>query len=112
MEAYFDLEDPRDLARLDEPMLALEGLPAATIERFLALVAHAHGQLWNSAEPARALGIAETTVSKYLDVLAHTLLGIDDRASLLRNPRVGATWEGVVIEECIRQMGETMTPYF
>ena len=121
------------------------GLPAATIERFLALVAHAHGQLWNSAEPARALGIAETTVRKYLDVLAdvmlvrvlrpwhenvakrqvrspkvyfrdsglaHTLLGIDDRAGLLRNPRVGATWEGVVIEECIRQMGKTMTPYF
>ena len=121
------------------------GLPAATIERFLALVAHAHGQLWNSAEPARALGIAETTVRKYVDVLAdgmlvrvlrpwhenvakrqvrspkvyfrdsgiaHTLLGIDSRADLLRNPRVGATWEGVVVEECIRQFGDTMTPYF
>lgn len=134
----------RTLATRDLPEFGV-GLPAATIERFLALVAHTHGQLWNSAEPARALGIAETSVRKYLDVLAdmmlvrvlppwhanvakrqvrspkvyfrdsglaHTLLGIDDRASLLRNPRVGATWEGVVIEECIRQMGETMTPYF
>jgi len=134
----------RTLATRDLPEFGV-GLPAATIERFLALVAHAHGQLWNSAEPARALGIAETTVRKYLDVLAdmmlvrvlppwhanvakrqvrspkvyfrdsglaHTLLGIDDRASLLRNPRVGATWEGVVIEECIRQIGQTMTPYF
>lgn len=39
-------------------------------------------------------------------------LGHSCRVSLLRNPRVGATWEGVVIEECIRQMGQTMTPYF
>lgn len=134
----------RTLVTRDLPDFGV-GLPAATVERFLGLVAHAHGQLWNSAEPARALGIAETTVRKYLDVLAdvmlvrvlqpwhenvakrqirspkvyfrdsglvHTLLGIDSRADLLRNPRVGATWEGVVIEECIRQMGETMTPYF
>ncbi len=134
----------RALATRDLPDFGV-GLPAATVERFLALVAHSHGQLWNSAEPARNLGIAETTVRKYLDVLddamlvrvlrpwhenvakrqvrspkvyfrdsglAHTLLGIDTRVDLLRNPRVGATWEGVVIEECIRQMGETMTPYF
>lgn len=134
----------RALATRDLPEFGV-GLPSATVERFLALVAHAHGQLWNSAEPARALGIAETTVRKYLDVLsdamlvrvlrpwhenvakrqvrspkvyfrdsglAHTLLGIDSRADLLRNPRVGATWEGVVVEECIRQIGENMTPYF
>jgi uncharacterized protein len=134
----------RALATRDLPDFGVR-LPAATVERFLALVAHSHGQLWNSAEPARNLGIAETTVRKYLDVLAdamlvrvlrpwhenvakrqvrspkvyfrdsglvHTLLGIDTRVDLLRNPRVGATWEGVVIEECIRQMGETMTPYF
>jgi predicted AAA+ superfamily ATPase len=134
----------RALATRDLPDFGV-GLPAATVERFLALVAHSHGQLWNSAEPARNLGIAETTVRKYLDVLAdamlvrvlrpwhenvakrqvrspkvyfrdsglvHTLLGIDTRVDLLRNPRVGATWEGVVIEECIRQVGETMTPYF
>jgi uncharacterized protein len=134
----------RTLATRDLPSFGI-GLPAATVERFLALVAHHHGQLWNSAEPARALGIAETTVRKYLDVLAdlmlvrvlrpwhenlakrqvrapkvylrdsgiaHALLGIDERRDLLRNPRVGATWEGVVIEECIRRHGSTMTPYF
>ena len=134
----------RTLATRDLPDFGV-GLPAATVERFLGLAAHAHGQLWNSAAPARALGIAETTVRKYIDVLAdvmlvrvllpwhenvakrqvrspkvyfrdsgivHTLLGIDSRADLLRNPRVGATWEGLVIEECIRQTGDTMTPYF
>ena len=30
-EAYFDLEDPRDLARLDQPMLALEGLTGVVV---------------------------------------------------------------------------------
>ncbi|HEX2784791.1 MAG TPA: ATP-binding protein [Ilumatobacteraceae bacterium] len=134
----------RTLATRDIPEFGVR-LPSATIERFLALVAHAHGQLWNGAEPARALGIAETTVRKYLDVLAdmmlvrvlqpwhenlakrqvrspkvyfrdsglvHTLLGIDGRVELLRHARVGASWEGVVIEECIRQADDTMTPYF
>jgi predicted AAA+ superfamily ATPase len=134
----------RTLAARDLPEFGV-ALPAATIERFLGLVAHAHGQLWNGAEPARALGISESTVRKYLDLLAdlmlvrvlrpwhqnvakrqvrspkvyfrdsglaHTLLGIDSRVDLLRHPRVGATWEGLVIDECIRQFGETMTPYF
>lgn len=134
----------RTLASRDLPDFGL-GLPAITIERFLGLVAHSHGQLWNSAEPARALGIAETTVRKYIDVLsdamltrvlrpwhenvdkrqvrspkvyfrdsgiAHTLLGIDDRVGLLRHPRSGATWEGAVIEECIRAHDPLMTPYF
>ncbi len=134
----------RTLAARDLPDFGV-GLPTSTVERFLALVAHAHGQLWNSAVPARALGIAETTVRKYLDVLAdvmlirvlppwhenlskrqvrspkvyfrdsglvHTLLGIDDRKGLLRHARVGATWEGIVIDHCIRQLGDSMTPYF
>lgn len=134
----------RTLVSRDLPDFGV-GLAAATIERFLALVAHSHGQLWNSAVPARTLGIAETTVRKYLEVLAdvmlvrvlrpwhenlakrqvrspkvyfrdsgiaHTLLGIDDRAGLLRSPRVGATWEGLVIEECLRHISPMTTPYF
>jgi len=63
----------RNLASRDLPDFGV-GLPAATVERFLALVAHRHGQLWNSADPARALGISETTVRKYVDVLADAML--------------------------------------
>lgn len=63
----------RNLASRDLPDFGV-GLPAATVERFLALVAHRHGQLWNSADPARALGISETTVRKYIDILADALL--------------------------------------
>lgn len=62
--------------------------------------------------PEFGVGLPAATIERFLALVAHTLLGIYDRASLLRNPRVGATWEGAVIEECIRQMGQTMTPYF
>lgn len=34
--------------------------------------------------------------------LLHTLLAIDDRDALLAHPRVGASWEGFVIEEVLR----------
>ena len=63
----------RNLAQRDLPEFGL-ALPAATLERFLGLVAHSHGQLWNSAAPARTLGISETTARKYVDVLADALL--------------------------------------
>ena len=31
--------------------------------------AHYSGQIWNAAKPARSLGISETSVRRYLDVL-------------------------------------------
>lgn len=52
----------------DVPQLGLR-LPAATLLRFWTMLAHYHGQVWNAAEPARSLGVAETTVRRYLDVL-------------------------------------------
>lgn len=62
-----------NLARRDLPEFGV-GLPAATVERFLGMVAHVHGQLWNAAVPARALGIAESTARRYIDVLSDALL--------------------------------------
>jgi predicted AAA+ superfamily ATPase len=32
------------------------------------MLAHYHGQVWNAAEPARSLGIGETSVRRYLDL--------------------------------------------
>lgn len=37
--------------------------------------------------------------------LLHTLLGIKTRSDLERHPKVGASWEGFVIEQVIRWMG-------
>jgi predicted AAA+ superfamily ATPase len=33
-----------------------------------------HGQIWNSAEPARALGVSESTTRRYLDLLTDAFM--------------------------------------
>ena len=52
----------------DLPLLGYR-TPSTTILRFWAMLAHYHGQIWNAAEPARSLGISETSVRRYLDLL-------------------------------------------
>jgi hypothetical protein len=44
-------------------------VPPATLLRFWNMLAHYHGQTWNSAEPARSLGVSEPTARRYLDIL-------------------------------------------
>ena len=52
----------------DIPQLGVT-IPASTLCRFWNMVAHYHGQIWNSAELARALAVNETTVRRYLDLM-------------------------------------------
>ena len=52
----------------DLPQMGV-AIPAPALHRFWSMLAHYHGQVWNAAEPARALGISESTVRRYLDVL-------------------------------------------
>lgn len=47
---------------------------SATMRRFWAMVAHYHGQTWNSSEIGRSLGVTEKTARRYLDALAATFL--------------------------------------
>lgn len=115
----------RDLANLGVR------IPATTMRRFWTMLAHYHGQAWNGAELARAIGVSQSTVGRYLDALTdalvvrqlqpwfanvakrqvrspkvyvrdsgllHRLLGIADRHQLLGHPKVGASWEGFVVE--------------
>ncbi|MBK8096396.1 MAG: ATP-binding protein [Planctomycetes bacterium] len=49
-------------------------IPPAALQRFWMMLAHWHGQIWNSAELARAFGVVEKTVRHYLDVLVGTFL--------------------------------------
>jgi predicted AAA+ superfamily ATPase len=107
---------------------------ATALQRFLSMVAHYHGQVWNSAEPARALGVSESTTRRYLDLLTdafmmrqlqplhanlkkrqvkspkiyvrdsgllHQLLGIESMKSLYSHPKIGASWEGFMIENVL-----------
>ena len=57
----------------DMPQLGV-GIPAATLRRFWMMVAHYHGQIWNSAEIGRALAINETTVRRYLDLMTDVFM--------------------------------------
>ena len=38
------------------------------------MLAHYHGQTWNAAEPARALGVSESTTRRYLDLLSDAFM--------------------------------------
>jgi hypothetical protein len=121
----------RDLAGLGFRM------PPAMMRRLWTMLAHYHGQTWNGAELARALGISATTVRGYLDALTdalmvrqlqpwfanvakrqvkspkiylrdsgllHRLLGITTITDLLGHPKVGASWEGFVIEQLLTML--------
>ena len=106
------------------------GTSPALMARFWRMIAHYHGQIWNSSEIAASLGVSHHTARSYLDALEqtymvrrnlgkrlvkspkmyfrdvgilHTLLGIQDRMQLLTHPKLGASWEGFVIEELIRR---------
>jgi len=48
--------------------------PAPALGRFWHMLAHWHGQLLNSSEIGRSLGVTDATVRHYLDVLASTFV--------------------------------------
>ena len=119
-------------------------LPPTMMRRFWTMLAHYHGQTWNGAELARALGVSAPTVRHYLDSLTdslmvrqlqpwfanvgtrqvkspkiylrdsgllHRLLGLTTTTDLLGHPKVGASWEGFVIEQLLTLL-ETRDAWF
>jgi predicted AAA+ superfamily ATPase len=57
----------------DVPQLGIN-IPAPALLRFWTMIAHCHGNIWNSADPARSLGIGESTVRRYLDLFTGLLV--------------------------------------
>lgn len=57
----------------DLPQLGIN-LPALTLRRFWTMMGHYHAQTWNGSELARALGVSDKTVSRYLDILEGTFM--------------------------------------
>ena len=57
----------------DIPQLGIP-IPAPTLRRFWMMLAHYHGQILNYSELARAFGVADTTIRRYLDILAGTFM--------------------------------------
>ena len=114
-------------------------IPAAALRRFWTMLAHHHGQTWNAAEFARAVGSGPAAVRRYLDILSgafavrvlapwhenlkkrqvrapkvyvrdtgllHSLLRIPSAAELAGHPKVGASFEGFVIEQVLAGVDE------
>ncbi len=63
----------RTFLERDLPQLGIR-VAATTMRRFWTMLAHYHGQTWNSSELARSFGVADTTVRAYLDQLCAALV--------------------------------------
>ncbi len=67
----------RDYVRLlferDLPQLGI-GAAASTLLRFWSMLAHVHANIWSAADPARSLGVSETSLRRYLDQLTGAFL--------------------------------------
>lgn len=114
-------------------------VPSTALRRLWMMLAHYHGQIWNSSEIARSLGEAHSTVKRHMDLLTgalmvwqlqpwhanlakrqvkspkvylrdtgllHALLGLASFRELEGHPRLGASWEGFVLGEVVRLVGE------
>jgi len=57
----------------DIPALGIQ-IPAPSLRRFWMMLAHYHGQQFNASELGKSLGVADTTVSRYLDILTGTFM--------------------------------------
>ena len=57
----------------DIPQLGIT-IPAPTLRRFWTMLCHYHGQILNFSELARAFGISDMTVRRYLDILEGTFM--------------------------------------
>jgi predicted AAA+ superfamily ATPase len=63
----------RTFLERDIPELGIR-VPPLTLRRFWMMLAHYHGQLFNASELGKNLGVAHTTVARYLDILTGTLM--------------------------------------
>jgi len=120
----------------DLPQLGIR-VPAATLGRFWAMLAHWHAQTWNASEFGRSFAVSDNSVRNYLDILTsalvirqlkpwhaniskrqvkspkvyirdsgllHTLLQIESNTDLERHPKVGASWEGFILEQLVTHL--------
>jgi predicted AAA+ superfamily ATPase len=63
----------RTFLERDVPSLGFQLSPVA-LRRFWTMIAHYHGQIWNSSEIGKSLGISDHTARRYLDLLSGTYL--------------------------------------
>jgi len=67
------LEFIRAFLERDLPQLGIT-ISSTSMRRFWSMLAHYHGQIWNSSEFARSFGVADTTIRRYLDIMTSALV--------------------------------------
>lgn len=128
----------------DIPQLGIT-IDSVILRRFWTMLAHYHGQILNSSELSRSLGLTDKTIKRYLDILTaalvvkqvqpwhenlkkrqvkspkvfiidtgilHTLLNIHTKEELESHPKVGASWEGYIIDEICRYLDQSEYHYW
>jgi len=97
----------RTFLERDIPQLGFR-IPQEAMRRFWSMLAHFHGQKWNSAEFARSLGTGEKTASSYLDILCGTFMvrKLQTSRELLGHVKVGASWERFAMEQILSVAGD------
>ena len=78
----------------DIPQLGIY-IPALQLRRFLTMVAHFNGQLWNSSKIANSLGVSFPTTNHYLDIFEKTFIirrlqpyYVNIKKRLVKSPKV------------------------
>nr|WP_203415360.1 ATP-binding protein [Candidatus Scalindua japonica] len=63
----------RTFLERDIPNLGFS-IPARMMRRFWMMLSHYHGQIFNASELGKSLGVSDTTVKRYLDILSGTFV--------------------------------------
>ena len=63
----------RTFLERDLPQLGIT-IRSTTLRRFWTMLAHYHGQIFNTSEFSRSFGVADTTVRNYLDLMSSALV--------------------------------------
>jgi hypothetical protein len=63
----------RTFLQRDIPQLGI-GIPFTTLRRFWTMLAHSHGQVLNSSQLAKSMGMNDKTIRSYIDILSATYM--------------------------------------
>lgn len=63
----------RTFLQRDIPQFGIT-IPAPTLRRFWTMLAHSHGQILNSSELAKSMGLSDKTIKSYIDILTATYM--------------------------------------
>jgi predicted AAA+ superfamily ATPase len=86
----------------DLPQLGFQ-IPALQMRRFMTLVAHLSGQVLNTSKLGESLGVAHTTIRRYIDLIEQTFLArilppyeTNEKKRLIKSPKIYIRDNGIL----------------